>query len=64
MAGQGGLYSGAGLGGKYEVPKIPNVDLLGHKGKLKWNQDSAALKVELPEQKPSEHAIAFRIALA
>ncbi|HYW47407.1 MAG TPA: alpha-L-fucosidase [Bryobacteraceae bacterium] len=51
-------------GGKYDVPKIRNVDLLGHKGKLTWHQDSAALKVELPEQKPGEYAIAFRIALA
>jgi alpha-L-fucosidase len=52
------------LGGKYEAPKIHNVDLLGHKGKLKWRQDSAALTVELPEQKPSGHAVCFRVALA
>jgi alpha-L-fucosidase len=52
------------LGGQYEVPKIDNVDLLGHKGKLQWRQDSSALTIELPEQKPSEHAVAFRIALA
>ena len=52
------------LGGKNGVPMIRNVDLLGHKGKLKWTQDESALKVALPEQKPSEHAVAFRIALA
>ena len=52
------------LGGHYGMPKIHNVDLLGHKGKLQWCQDSSALTVELPEQKPSEHAVAFRIALA
>ena len=52
------------LGGKYEVPKIRNVDLLGHKAKLKWRQDSAALTVEMPEQKPSDHAVCFRVALA
>ena len=53
-----------GMGGKYDVPKIRNVELLGHKGKLKWTQDVAGLSVELPEQKPSEHAVAFKIALA
>ena len=52
------------LGGKYDVPKFHNVDLLGHKGKLKWHQDSSALVVDLPEQQPSEHAVAFRIALS
>jgi alpha-L-fucosidase len=51
-------------GGKYQVPKIHNVELLGHKGKLKWRQDSAALTVELPEQTPSDHAVCFRVALA
>ena len=52
------------VGGKYDVPKIHNVGLLGHKGKLKWSQGSSELKVELPEQKPAEHAVAFKIALA
>jgi alpha-L-fucosidase len=52
------------IGGKYDVPKIHNVELLGHKGKLKWSQDAATLKVELPEQKPADYAVAFKIALA
>jgi alpha-L-fucosidase len=52
------------LGGKYDVPKFHNVELLGHKGKLKWRQDGTALTVELPEQKPSEYAVGFKIALA
>jgi alpha-L-fucosidase len=52
------------IGGKYEVPKIHNVELLGHKGKLKWTQDAAALKVELPEEKPSDYAVTFKLALA
>ena len=52
------------IGGKYEVPKIHNVDLLGYKGKLKWSQDASGLKVELPEQKPADHAVGFKIALA
>jgi alpha-L-fucosidase len=51
-------------GGKYDVPKFHNVELLGHKGKLKWTQDGAGLKVELPEQKPSDYAVTFKIATA
>jgi hypothetical protein len=46
------------------VPRIRNVELLGHKAKLKWTQDAAALKVELPAEKPSDHAVTFKIALA
>ncbi len=41
--------------------KIENVELVGHSGKLKWTRDDAGLKIELPEQKPCEHALAFRI---
>ena len=52
------------VGAKNGVPKIHNVELLGHKGKLKWRQDAMALRVELPEEKPSDHAIAFKIALS
>jgi len=52
------------LGGKNAVPKFHNVALLGHGGKLTWKQDETALRVELPEKAPSEHAVALRIALA
>ena len=43
--------------------KIHNVELLGHKGKLKWTQDAAALKVELPAEKPCDFAVALKVAL-
>jgi alpha-L-fucosidase len=52
------------LGGAHQVGKVRNVSLLGHAGKLKWTQSDAGLKVELPAQKPSDHAIAFKIAFA
>jgi alpha-L-fucosidase len=42
--------------------KIENVELLGHSGKLKWTRDESALKIALPEQKPCDHAIAFKIS--
>ena len=43
--------------------KVRNVELLGFKGKLKWAQDEKGLTVQMPEQKPCEHAIALKIAL-
>ena len=63
-AGKEASVPSLGLGGKYDVPKIHNVELLGHKGKLKWRQDEMALTVELPEQKPAEYASGFKIALS
>jgi alpha-L-fucosidase len=52
------------LGGKNSVAKIRNIELLGHKGKLKWTQDAETLKIELPAEKPSDHAVTFKIAFA
>jgi len=49
------------LGGTLGVGKIRGVELLGHKGKVKFTQDGSALKVEMPAEKPSEHAIALKI---
>ena len=44
--------------------RASNVELLGFKGKLKWSQDMSGLKVQLPPEKPCDHAIALKIALA
>ncbi|HEX2854823.1 MAG TPA: alpha-L-fucosidase [Opitutaceae bacterium] len=41
--------------------KVTEVSLLGHPGKLAWSQDEGGLRVELPAELPSEHAIALRI---
>ncbi|MCX6634080.1 MAG: alpha-L-fucosidase [Acidobacteria bacterium] len=41
--------------------KIKNVQLLGFKGKLKFTQDAAGLKVRMPAQKPCDHAVALKI---
>jgi len=49
------------LGGSLGVGKIRSVELLGHKGKVKFTQDGSALKVEIPAEKPSEHAIGLKI---
>jgi len=42
-------------------PKIKNVELLGYKDKLIWSQDEQGLNIVLPEQKPCDYAIAFKI---
>ncbi len=54
------------LGTKSELKpgKIHNVELLGHKGKLKWSQDEAGLKVAMPAEKPCDFAVTLKIALA
>ena len=40
-------------GGKNNVPKIANVELLGHKGKLTWTHDATGLKVQMPDRPQS-----------
>lgn len=44
--------------------KVHSVEILGHRGKLKFAQEEAGLKVELPGEKPCEHAITLKIALS
>jgi alpha-L-fucosidase len=49
------------IGGKLEVGRIRGVELLGHRGKLQYAQDERSLRITLPPEKPSEHAVAFKI---
>jgi alpha-L-fucosidase len=42
--------------------KVAEVTLLGQGGQLAWTQSAQGLAVKLPEQLPSEHAIALKIA--
>ena len=44
--------------------QIKAVALLGSKAKLKWSRDNSGLTIELPEQKPCDHAFAFKISPA
>ena len=46
---------------KYSPPKIKNVELLGHGGKLEWAQDEQGLVVVVPERKPCDYAITLKI---
>ena len=43
--------------------KVRNVELLGFKGKVRWAQEAAGLRVQMPPDKPCDHAIALKIAL-
>jgi len=48
------------LGGKYQVGKIRNVEMLGAKAKLAWSQDGTALTIPSPPQ-TTDHAVVFKI---
>ena len=43
---------------------VRNVELLGHKGKLNWTQRDAELVVDLPSEKPCEHAVTLKVTIA
>jgi alpha-L-fucosidase len=44
--------------------RIRNVELLGHAGRLSWNQEANGLRVKFPDEKFSEEAVALKIAFA
>jgi alpha-L-fucosidase len=41
--------------------KIAHVALLGHNANLKWTQAADGLKIELPQQAPSDYGVTFKI---
>ncbi|MHC4645943.1 MAG: alpha-L-fucosidase [Planctomycetota bacterium] len=42
---------------------ISHIELLGADEKLKWSRDGGALTIELPPEKPCDHAFVFKIIL-
>ena len=46
------------------VGKIENVELLGSPHKMEWSQTQEGLRVILPEQRPCDYAIAFKVTIA
>ena len=44
--------------------KIASVSLLGFDGKLQWSQTPSGLRIILPPENPSDHAVVFRVATA
>jgi len=47
---------------KHRPLTIDRVEMLGCAGELKWTQDEEALTVEMPSEKPCEHAIALKVS--
>jgi len=41
---------------------IDTVELLGHTESLQWTRDANGLTIDLPSDKPGDHAFAFRIS--
>ncbi|MBV8731576.1 MAG: alpha-L-fucosidase [Acidobacteriia bacterium] len=44
--------------------KVRNVEMLGYKGRLNWSQQAGELSVDLPPEKPSEHAVTLKVTMA
>jgi alpha-L-fucosidase len=53
-----------GLASPQAPGKIQKVELLGYKGEIKWTQDEASLRVEMPAEKISDVAITLKVELA
>jgi alpha-L-fucosidase len=53
-----------GLSSPQAPGKIVNVELLGHQGRVPWQQDASGLRVQMPVEKPCDYAIALKATLA
>jgi alpha-L-fucosidase len=53
-----------GTGASPQFGKVENVELLGHKGKLKWTQAADGLKIDLPQERPSDYGVTFKVIAA
>jgi len=49
--------------GAPHAPRISRVQMLGVKEPLKWSRTGAGLRVEMPPQRPCDHAFALRLSL-
>lgn len=47
----------------YRIGKIKSVELLGYKGKLKWEHHPDGLRIDFPKEKPCEFAYCLKIHL-
>jgi len=45
------------------IKGISSITLLGSKARIKWNRDSEALTIDLPDKKPCDYAYVFKISL-
>ena len=44
--------------------EIHSIELLGHSDTLSWTQDRGGLSIQLPDQRPCDHAYVLRIKAA
>jgi S-formylglutathione hydrolase FrmB len=59
------MFQGSADAPGWRLPgRIANVELLWLKGNLQGSEDETGLKVAMPAERPCEHAIALKIALA
>lgn len=52
---------GAGNQRKYVKGKISGVELAGFPGKLEWNQNERGMQIDWPMEKPTRHAVVFKV---
>jgi alpha-L-fucosidase len=65
MGWPGGLARIKALAAKTAEPvKVHHVEMLGHKGRLKWVQGDTELTVGMPPEKPCEHAVTLKVTIA
>jgi alpha-L-fucosidase len=55
------VISALGTNASPQFGKVVHVELLGHKANLKWTRDGDALKIQLPDEKPSDYAVTFKV---
>ena len=58
------MVKALGVASPQQPGKIQYVSVLGHKGRVKWTQEDAALKVEMPAEKISDIGITLKVELA
>jgi alpha-L-fucosidase len=57
------LLAPLGTVGPQAPGKIVNVELLGHEGRISWAQEAGGLRVQMPAEKPCDHAVAIKATL-
>ena len=58
-----GWPEGAATVKSLAAEKVRGVELLGHRGSLPWKQEASGLVVQMPPEKPGNHAIALKISI-
>jgi alpha-L-fucosidase len=48
-------------GSEYYPDQIGSIKLLGSKAKLRWSRTARALNITMPEERPCDHAVVFKI---